>query len=164
LFLSVAAFTARAQTALPGTDITAEQVRAFLKAAPAGESSDKPMRVVDVGGYRLGVYAAFRPKSAPAGGGHVHRTLVAEIYYLLDGAGVLVTGDKLTEPLESQPSAVGSWTDVSGPGIDGAVSRRLKKGDLAIIPGGTPHMWASQESDLTYLILRPDPNNQIALK
>jgi mannose-6-phosphate isomerase-like protein (cupin superfamily) len=162
--LPVAALTASAHAALPGTDITAEQVRAFLASAPHGDSSDKPMRVVDVGGYRFGVYAAFRPKNAPTGGGHVHRTRVAEIYYMLDGAGVLVTGGKLREPLEEHPSALGNWTDVSGPQIDGGVSRRLTKGDLVIIPGGTPHTWVSQESDMTYLILRPDPNNEIALK
>ncbi len=162
--LSGAALSATAQTVLPGTDITAAEVRALLKAAPPGESSDKPMRVVDVGGYRFGVYAAFRPKNAPAGEGHVHRTRVAEIYYMLDGAGVLVTGGTLREPLEQHPSAVGNWTDVSGPQIDGGVSRKLSKGDLVIIPGGTPHTWASQSSNMTYLILRPDPNNEIALK
>jgi quercetin dioxygenase-like cupin family protein len=59
---------------------------------------------------------------------------------------------------------VGNWTDVSGPQIDGGVSRKLSKGDLVIIPGGTPHTWASQSSNMTYLILRPDPNNEIALK
>jgi mannose-6-phosphate isomerase-like protein (cupin superfamily) len=162
-FLAVAAFPTLAEPPFIATDITAGQVQAFLKGAPVGENSDRPMRVIDAGGYRLGVYGAFRLRNAPPSA-NIHKTHVAEIYYMLKGAGVLVTGGTLREPLNPHPSGIGSWTDVGSAGIDGGVSRRLARGDIVIIPGGTPHMWASQESDLTYLIVRPDPGNEIALK
>jgi uncharacterized RmlC-like cupin family protein len=38
------------------------------------------------------------------------------------------------------------------------------KGDIVITPGGVPHSWRSLEGDITYLIIRADPNNQITLK
>jgi mannose-6-phosphate isomerase-like protein (cupin superfamily) len=163
LLLAATAFATQAQTPFVATDITAEQVRTFLKQAPPGENSDRPMRVVDAGGYRLGVYGAFRLKHAPPSA-NIHQTHVAEIYYMLKGAGVLVTGGTLRQPLNPHPSGIGKWTDTGSAGIDGGISRRVAKGDMVIIPGGTPHMWASQESDLTYLIVRPDPDNEIALK
>jgi mannose-6-phosphate isomerase-like protein (cupin superfamily) len=163
LGLLVAAWPAAGQVPPAATDITAQEVRAFLKDAPTGESSDRPIRVIDAGGYRIGVYAAFRPKNAPIAA-NIHDTHVAEIYYVLEGAGTLMTGGSLRKPLNPHPSAIGSWTDLGSTGIDGGVSRRVAKGDMVIIPGGTPHMWLSQESDLTYLIVRPDPGAALALK
>ncbi len=163
LSLLVAAWPAAAQTPLSATDVTADEVRAFLKDAPTAENSDRPIRVIDAGGYRIGVYAAFRLKTSTPSA-NIHDTHVAEIYYVLEGAGTLVTGGALRKPVNPHPSAIGQWTDLGSAGIDGGVSRRVAKGDMVIIPGGTPHMWLSQESDLTYLIVRPDPGAAIALK
>jgi mannose-6-phosphate isomerase-like protein (cupin superfamily) len=162
-FLLFIAFTAKAQAPMVATDITAAQVRAFIKDAPRNQNSDRPMRVVDAGGYRVGVFGVFRPQNTPPAA-NVHQTNVTEIYYMLEGAGMLVTGGTLRKPVMPHPSALGNWTDLSSAGIDGGVSRRVAKGDIVIIPGGTPHMWASLEGDLTYLIVRPDPSKKLALK
>jgi hypothetical protein len=35
---------------------------------------------------------------------------------------------------------------------------------VVIIPGGVPHGWASAESDITYLIVRSDPESKVPLK
>jgi mannose-6-phosphate isomerase-like protein (cupin superfamily) len=94
----------------------------------------------------------------------VHQTDAAETYYMLDGAGVLVTGGTLRKPTTPRPSNMGDWTDMRSTGIEGGVSRRLSKGDVVIIPGGVPHGWASVEGDITYLIVRSDPSKKIPLK
>jgi hypothetical protein len=44
-----------------------------------------------------------------------------------------------------------------GSGIDGGTSRRVVAGDVVIIPGKVPHWWSSLDSDIRYLIYRPDP-------
>ena len=80
------------------------------------------------------------------------------------GAGVLVTGGTLKQPAKPRPSTLGELTDLGSNGIDGGVSRRLAKGDVVIIPGGVPHGWASVEGDITYLIVRSDPDKKISLK
>ena len=49
--------------------------------------------MADVGGYKVGVYGVFRPKSVP-GDANVHDTTVTEIYYMLEGSGTLVTGGR----------------------------------------------------------------------
>lgn len=163
MFLLLSASMAKAQAPMVATDITAAQVQAFLKDAPHDRNSDRPMRVVDAGGYRVGIFGVFRPKSTPPSA-TVHQTNVAEVYYMLDGAGVLVTGGVLKKPVTPRSSGLGNWTDLGSEGIEGGASRRIAKGDVVIIPGGVPHMWASMEGDITYLIVRPDPSNKIALK
>ena len=163
IFLMLVASSARAQAPTVATDITAAQVQAFLKDAPRDRNSDRPIRVIDAGGYRVGVFGVFRPKGTPPNA-TVHQTNVAEVYYVLDGAGMLVTGGTLKKPATPRPSTLGNWTDVASDGIEGGTSRRVTKGDVIIIPGGVPHGWASTEGDVTYLIVRPDPDNKLALK
>jgi mannose-6-phosphate isomerase-like protein (cupin superfamily) len=162
-FFLVCASFARAQAPALATDITAAQVQAFLKDAPSDRNSDRPIRVVDTGGYRVGVFGVFRPKGAPPNA-TVHQTNVTEVYYVLEGAGTLVTGGTLKKPATPRQSTLGNWTDVASDGIEGGVSRRIAKGDVVIIPGGVPHGWASTEGDVTYLIVRPDPDKKLSLK
>jgi mannose-6-phosphate isomerase-like protein (cupin superfamily) len=163
MFLLLIASSAMAQAPTAATDITAAQVQAFIKDAPKDRNSDRPMRVVDAGGYRVGIFGVFRPKSAPPNA-TVHQTNVSEVYYMLEGAGTLVTGGTLKKPATPRQSTLGNWTDVASNGIEGGVSRRIAKGDIVIIPGGVPHGWASTESDITYLIVRPDPDKKLELK
>lgn len=159
----LAALPVWAQTPLGATDISAAEVQAFLKESPRDRNTDRPIRVVDVGGYRTAVFGVFRPKVA-AVAATVHQTKATEVYYMLEGAGILVTGGTQSKPATPRPSAMGNWTDIGSTGIDGGTARRVAKGDVVIIPGGVPHSWRSVEGDLTYLIIRSDPDNQIPLQ
>jgi mannose-6-phosphate isomerase-like protein (cupin superfamily) len=163
IFAMLIASSAQAQTPTAATDITAAQVQAFIKDAPRDRNSDRPIRVIDVGGYRVGVFGVFRPKETPPSA-TVHQTNVTETYYMLEGAGVLVTGGTLRKPVTPRQSNLGNWTDNGSEGIEGGTSRRLAKGDVVIIPGGVPHGWASLEGDITYLIVRSDPDKKLPLK
>jgi len=97
IFLMLIASSAKAQAPTAATDITAAQVQAFIKDAPHDRNTDRPIRTIDVGGYRVGVFGVFRPKDAPPTA-TVHQTNVTETYYMLEGAGVLVTGGTLKKP------------------------------------------------------------------
>jgi len=163
IFVVLIASASKAQSPTGATDITAGQVQAFIKDAPRDRNSDRPIRVIDVGGYRVGVFGVFRPKETPPSA-TVHQTNVTETYYMLEGAGVLVTGGTLRKPVTPRQSNLGNWTDNGSEGIEGGVSRRLTKGDVVIIPGGVPHGWASLERDITYLIVRSDPDKKVPLK
>ena len=137
-----------AGTPAPATDVTAANIQAVLNALPREKITDAPIRVADVGGYRVGVFVVFRPKSneqneRPG----VHDTRVTEIYYILDGAGTLVTGGTIV-----------------GNRIEGGVSRRVAKGDVVLIPGHLPHWWRSLEGDVSYVRITPDPDSQQKLR
>ena len=90
-----------AQTPLGATDISAADVQKFRQQLPRDVVSDRPIRVTDVGGYRVGIYGVFRPKASP-GNAVFHETKMTEIYYVLEGGGTLVTGGALREPTARQ--------------------------------------------------------------
>lgn len=160
LLLSLASSAWAQDGAAPvATDVTSADIQAFINALPRDAVSDRPIRVVDVtGDYRVGVYGVFRPKT-PLGGANLHQVNTTEIYYMVEGVGTLVTGGELIDP-----TPVPNGTSVRGSGIAGGVSRQITKGDVVIIPGHTPHWWSELETDIEYLILRPDPDNRLSLK
>ena len=152
---------AAAQSPLPATGVTAADIQAFINALPRDTVSDRPIRVVDVGGYKVGTYGVFRPKSSKQEA-ILHQTKVTEVYYMLTGVGTLVTGGTIVPPTQSAAGLTG--TNVRGPRIEGGVSRRVAPGDVVIIPGGTPHWWSTLDGDISYLIVRPDPDGKQTLK
>lgn len=159
LLIAIMSAPLTAQDAPRATDVTSADIQAFINALPRDRVSDRPIRVVDVtGDYRVGVYGVFRPKDYP-GGANLHEVNTTEIYYMIEGVATLVTGGTLAEPT-STPNG----TSVRGNGIDGGISRRITKGDVVIIPGHTPHWWSELETDIEYLIFRPDPDNRLTLK
>ena len=159
LLLVLLASAAGAQDAPEATDVTSAEIQKFINALPRDAVSDRPIRTVEVtGDYRVGVYGVFRPQS-PLGGANLHQVNTTEIYYMVEGIGILVTGGELIDPTQAPNS-----TSVRGSGIRGGVSRRVTKGDVVIIPGHTPHWWSELETDIEHLIFRPDPDNRIPLR
>ena len=144
---------------LPATYITHDDIANFYKSLPPNEVNDKTIRSVDVGGYRVSVWAVLRPKGL-AQDANLHQTKVSEIYYVLEGSGTLVTGGTMPD---AKPMAPGS-TNLQSKAIKGGASRRVTAGDVIIIPGHVPHQWTSQDGTLRYLIFRPDPESKIPLK
>ena len=158
--LILLASCALAQTPSAATDITAADVRAFLKALPPNAVTDNPIRVVDVGGYRVGLFGVFRPK-ASAQAAILHETRTAEVYQILEGSATLVTGGTI---VDGKSDGKARSANIRGPRIEGGVSRHVAKGDFIIIPGRLPHWFSSLDSDLTYLIVRPDVDSELPLK
>jgi mannose-6-phosphate isomerase-like protein (cupin superfamily) len=151
----------------PATDVLASAIAATLKSAPATSVSDQAIRVVDMGGYNVGIYVVNRPKSTVQGA-ILHDNRICEVYYMLEGAGTLVTGGKLVDP-ERLPADSRVVTEINGPSIrgsriEGGESRRIAKGDVVLIPGGTPHWWSALEADTAYLVVRPDPDDLLKNK
>jgi mannose-6-phosphate isomerase-like protein (cupin superfamily) len=61
----------------------------------------------------------------------------AEMFYVVEGSGTLVTGGALRE--EKRTNA----EKLTGTGIEGGTSRRLAKGDFVMVPEKTAH-WFTQ--------------------
>ncbi|MEX2131559.1 MAG: hypothetical protein WD772_08725 [Pseudohongiellaceae bacterium] len=152
-----------AQSPLPAVDINAADIKAFIDALPADAISDRPIRVVEVGGYKTGIYGVFRPRSL-AGDAIRHETSVTEIYYMLEGSGTLVTGGTITGERSRGDSPNTGRPNFAGSAIAGGVSRKIVAGDVIVIPGNVPHWWSSLDSDIRYLIFRPDPEGLQALR
>ena len=140
----------------PAVDVPAASIEAFIDKLPKDRISDLPIRVADVGGYKVGVYGVFRPKALP-GDAIRHQTSVTEIYYMLEGTATLVTGGTIVSERTTGVSPNTKRPNFGGSGIEGGVSRKVVPGDVIIIPGNVPHWWSSLDTDIRYLIFRPDP-------
>jgi hypothetical protein len=147
----------------PAVDVTAAGIKSFIDALPKDRISDLPIRVADVGGYKVGAYGVFRPKSMP-GGAIRHQTSVTEIYYMLEGSGTLVTGGKMVDERSTGVSPNTKRPNFGGSRIEGGVSRKVVPGDVIIIPGNLPHWWSTLDTDIRYLIFRPDPEGLQPIK
>jgi mannose-6-phosphate isomerase-like protein (cupin superfamily) len=69
----------------------------------------------------------------------VHET-EAEMFYVIEGAGTLVTGGKLVG--ETRTNA----ENLSGTSIQGGVTKRVSKGDWILVPAGQPHQYPAVEA------------------
>jgi mannose-6-phosphate isomerase-like protein (cupin superfamily) len=69
----------------------------------------------------------------------------AEMFYVVEGSGTIVTGGKLKEERRTNPE------NLSGTGIDGGTSRRVAKGDFIMVPEGTPHWFGEIDGALVLM-------------
>ena len=118
---SVVFAQAPAAAPLPATDVTGAALSAFIDAMPKNAITDSAIKVADVGGYHVGIFGVFRPKSMP-GDAIAHETKTSEVYYILEGSGTLVTGGTIVDP---KPAPAGRTAGPRGDRIDGGVSRKV---------------------------------------
>src|SRR6266516_2184605 len=152
---------------LPATDVKAADIQATVKEEIAKNVTDIPIRTVDAGGHNVGIAVVHRGKGTNLMAGAVHDK-ISEVYQVLEGSGTFVDGGRLVNPQRREANSE-IVTQLSGPGssgtgIQGGVSRRLSKGDMVVIPAGTPHLFTDVQEPITYSIVRIDPGRVMALK
>jgi mannose-6-phosphate isomerase-like protein (cupin superfamily) len=165
--VAIAQGAASATKPLPATYVSAADIQANLNGAPSAATNPQPnIRVVDAGGYNVAVGVIHRPQTPP-GVAAVHFK-VSEIYHVMDGAGTLVTGGTMvnakTRPADSTSVKLEDGPGASGTAIEGGERRRIKAGDVVVIPAGVPHWFSEIEGSITYVVVRVDPNRLLAAK
>ena len=158
---------ASATKPLPATYVSAADIQANLNGSPNAATNPQPnIRVVDAGRYNVAVGVIHRPQTPP-GVAAVHFK-VSEIYHVMDGAGTLVTGGTMvnakTRPADSISVKLEDGPGASGTAIQGGVTRKIKAGDVVVIPAGVPHWFSEIEGSITYVVVRVDPNRLLAAK
>jgi len=71
-----------------------------------------------------------------------------EIIYVLDGSATFVTGGTVVEPKTTAPD------EVRGSEIVHGETRTISKGDVLIVPAGTPHWFETVPSVFTYYVVK----------
>ena len=84
----------------------------------------------------LGSYDGHLEYRASVGPAAVHEK-EAEMFYVIDGSGTMMTGGKLAN--EKRTDAA----NLSGTAIEGGSSRNIAKGDFILVPENTPHWFSS---------------------
>lgn len=140
-------------------------------------TDDEPVRVVDAGAYRVGLFVVGRPKKKhaqpPSANGAVGvieglaLPNVTAIIRIVKGSGMFAAGGRLADP---QPIAADDPDlAVIGPGfrsnqILGADVRPVKRGDIVIVPAGVPHGFSAVDQPLVYEVIRIDAAKTLPLK
>ena len=98
----------------------------------------------DEGGRNYMVHASHRES---AGMAEVHE-LDADIIYVLDGSATFVTGGIV------ENGKTTAANEIRGSSITGGEVRRITKGDVLIVPNGTPHWFKDVSGPLNYYVVK----------
>ena len=71
-----------------------------------------------------------------------------DVYYVLEGAATLTIGGRLEAPRESER---GEWRAAR---INGGRTVEIRKGDLVVVPRGTPHMRSTAGKDFSMILVK----------
>jgi mannose-6-phosphate isomerase-like protein (cupin superfamily) len=112
-------------------DVTAMMAKAKIERKPDQANFIQP--IVQLAPYTANLEYRVAGVKAPAS---VHER-EAEMFYVVDGAGTLVTGGMLRDEKRTNTE------NLTGSAIDGGTPRHIAKGDWVMVPEKTPH-WFSQ--------------------
>jgi mannose-6-phosphate isomerase-like protein (cupin superfamily) len=101
-----------------------------------------------IGGEGMELRVAIQHESNhAAAAGEIHDAS-DDVYYVLEGTATLTLGGRLESPKEVEP---GEWR---GPRIEGGKNFDVKKGDLIVVPRGTPHMRGTVGKDFAMILIK----------
>jgi mannose-6-phosphate isomerase-like protein (cupin superfamily) len=128
--------------------VTAAELAAIIANQPADKNANQAF--LELAPYRVNMEHRLMGQAAS-----VHER-EAELFYVLDGAGTVVTGGKLVDEKRTNEA------NLTGTAIQGGVSKRVAKGDFVLVPEGVPHQFPNVEGVLTLMSLhlpRPTATN-----
>lgn len=115
----------------PASDVTT----AFAKGAVLFDGSD---------GRNFMVHASHRDSPGQV---EVH-ALDTDIIYVLEGSATVVTGGSVRDGRTTAPN------ELRGAAIEHGETRRIAKGDVLIVPPGTPHWFKDVQGPLNYYVVK----------
>lgn len=132
-----------------------------------GETIDQQIRVVDIGDDINVAVGILRRAGNRTEGEEVtaivhHR--VTEVYYVLSGSGVLVTGGQESDAQEFPDNVFAVMTLIGPSGrrtVINGQTQTLSPGDVVVIPAGVPHGFRHIQDQITYLSVRVDPDQTL---
>ena len=132
---------------LPATFKSASELATALQKSIASGVDQASAPIANEPHYRINIIHRGKPGPAMA-----HATGAAkgtEVHYILDGSATVVTGGTLVRPgADAKPG--------STPTIESGMTRHVTKGDVVVIPAGTPHWYKDVDGSVTYLEVRFD--------
>ena len=144
--LAIAGANAFASPAAPAAAIPAPaSAVSYFPASQVIASFAKGAVLFDgAGGRNYMIHTSRRDK---AGQAEVH-TEDADLIYVVDGSFTFVTGGSVVEPRNTASD------EIRGSAIDGGDTRTLSRGDVVIVPAGTPHWFKKLDGPVQYYVVK----------
>jgi mannose-6-phosphate isomerase-like protein (cupin superfamily) len=144
------------QAPASATVITREEHEAVLKEQIAKNVVDQPIKASEVLGGKASVAMLHRVKPEASALIHDH---VTETYYIVSGSGTIVTGGSLGGAKPTDLTRVNAGMSQTGTRIGGE-ARRVKVGDIIVIPAGMAHSFSELDGPISYLVYRFEPTSK----
>jgi glc operon protein GlcG len=138
----IASAGAMALGTAPTTGKLEERNVTYFPAAQVKKAFEKGMPLLEIANYKI--HASHR--EAP-GVVEIH-SKDTDIIYMLDGTATLVTGGALVEGRNIETE------EIRGKDIAGGNTRTLTKGDVIVIPHGTPHWFKEVKGPINYYVVK----------
>ena len=133
-----------ASPAAARTMVSAADVQAMIATAKSTRKPDQALLAQSM--IQLAPYNVSLEYRAAVANAAVHET-EAELFYVVDGSAMLVTGGKLKD--EKRTNAA----NLSGSAVEGGASRHIAKGDFIMVPEGTPHWFSAIDGTIVLMSL-----------
>jgi mannose-6-phosphate isomerase-like protein (cupin superfamily) len=127
----------------PKTYTSAKEIVAMMAKAKGERKQDQANFIQGI--LQLAPYSANLEYRGVVGPAAVHEK-EAEMFYVIDGSGTLVTGGKLAGETRN-------GDNLSGTAIEGGTSQDVAKGDFFIVPQNTPHWFSKINGTLVLMSL-----------
>jgi quercetin dioxygenase-like cupin family protein len=158
LLLSPGIGEAQGRDGNQATVVSAEQIQAVVKTPGGG---DREVKILDLGRFNLGVAVLRRGATKPgAPVNAINHSKLTEVYYVVSGAGTLVTGGEVEniKPIAADSELV---TTIVGPGNNATFktpgqTKKIVAGDVVVIPAGVYHGFSEIPDHIEYVSVRPD--------
>ena len=115
---------------------------AYFPAAQVKQAFEKGMPLIEIANYK--VHASHRDEPGIV---EVH-TRDTDIIYMLEGSATLVTGGTVVDRRNIEPE------EIRGKEVKGGEARRIGKGDVIVIPHGTPHWFKEVNGPINYYVVK----------
>jgi glc operon protein GlcG len=92
-------------------------------------------------------YAVHASRRDKAGEVEIHTT-ETDVIYVIDGKATFVTGGQIVDPRQTAPE------QIRGRDVTGGETRSISRGDVIIVPAGTPHWFKQIDSPLQYYVVK----------
>jgi glc operon protein GlcG len=121
---------------------SAEPAITYIESAKVAAAFAEGKPLLEVPEYK--VHASRREKPGVAEV-HVRDT---DIIYVLDGTATMVTGGTVVDGKTTSPE------EIRGASIQGGETRKLLKGDVLVVPNGTPHWFKEVQAPFLYYVVK----------
>jgi uncharacterized protein GlcG (DUF336 family)/quercetin dioxygenase-like cupin family protein len=114
----------------------------YLESDKVAAAFKKGMPLLEVADYKI--HASHRDKGGEV---EIHEA-ETDIIYVLEGSATFVTGGAIQSARTVSPG------EIRGASVDGGTVRTLAKGDVIVVPKGTPHWFKDVNGALNYYVVK----------